>query len=421
MLEKILGMDIVTRLFTLFRSFSLSSVTGLIVGISTGGFLFLLQHTLGYMSSLPKSIYFILLPIGGLLTGLIIKYGTSEAEGHGTEAVINAVHHHSGMISLKVVPIKTLATLVTLACGGSAGKEGPCAQIGAALGSYLGKILRLNSNDRIKLVICGISAGFSSVFGTPIAGAIFGIEVLAIGGLRYDVLLSSSISGIISYGVCYFIGINYHYYPMEKYIPISGILFLKVVILGILCGFISWGFIKMLNGLHLFFNNIAEKYRLWSPLRPAIGGLILSIIILLLPIDYLGLSLPLLDQALKGDNINAVSFLWKMIFVSITLASGFSGGIITPLFVIGATAGNILSQFLHIDPSLGASIGLLAVLASATNTPIASIIMGFELFNPIITIYGVIAIVIAYLIVGHQSVYPKQKLITPKYNDQTFL
>jgi H+/Cl- antiporter ClcA len=144
----------------------------------------------------------------------ITKYLAPEAEGHGTEKVIEAVHRHDSKIKAIVVPIKLVTTVITLACGGSAGKEGPCAQIGGGLASMVAKMFHFDKADRRKLVICGISAGFASVFGTPIAGAIFGIEVLFIGGIMYEVLLPTFIAGVMSYQVSSSLGISYFYHTI---------------------------------------------------------------------------------------------------------------------------------------------------------------------------------------------------------------
>lgn len=393
---------------TFIKWFLLASITGLIVGGATSLFLLVLQRATGLTVHFPLWVHMVLLPLGGLATGLLIHYGAPDAAGHGTEAVIAAVHEKQGLINVRVAPIKTLATVITLASGGSAGKEGPCAQIGGALASAFANLIRLNKRDRKRLVICGISAGFSSVFGTPIAGTIFGIEVLTIGGLMYDVLLPSFISGITSFEVSRLMGIQYPDYSMVGSIPFSELLFLKVIGLGILFGLVSWVFIQIFEMMQHVFHRLEQRFHVWKPALPAIGGIVLALFLLFLPSDYLGLSLPLLGKSLHGEPVQALAFFWKLLFVAITLASGFSGGIITPLFVVGATAGDMFARLFHIDPMLGAAVGMLAIVASAANTPIAAIVMGLELFGSHIGIYALTASITAYIIVGHRSVYPSQ-------------
>jgi H+/Cl- antiporter ClcA len=203
--------------FSILKWFVLATVTGAIVGLSTTVFLKILNWSTEVCSHF--TYYFLLVPIALFTSALVIKYLAPDAEGHGTEKVIEAVHKNAGKIKPIVVPIKLVATIITLALGGSAGKEGPCAQIGAGLSSIIADLFKLDDNDRKKLVICGISAGFASVFGTPIAGSIFGIEVLFVGSILYEVLLPSFIAGITAYQISYAFGIRYFYHQIS-FVPV---------------------------------------------------------------------------------------------------------------------------------------------------------------------------------------------------------
>lgn len=182
---------------TLFASIvkwsAYASVVGVLAGGGTALFLTLLAKSTAFAAATPNYQYF--LPLFLLASSALVRYLAPGAAGHGTEKVIEAVHQNMGRIPFRVVPVKLVATVITLASGGSAGKEGPCAQIGAGLASVFASIIRLPESDRKKLVICGISAGFATVFGTPIAGALFGIEVLVLGQMMYDVLLPSFVAG----------------------------------------------------------------------------------------------------------------------------------------------------------------------------------------------------------------------------------
>ncbi len=382
----------------------LASGIGIIVGLSTSIFLKLLDFGIGMASE--YTYYFLLLPAGLFLSSFVVKYFAPEAEGHGTEKVIEAVHKRSGKINPLVVPIKLIATVITIALGGSAGKEGPCAQIGAGLSSTLSDILRFDDRDRKKLVICGISAGFATVFGTPIAGAIFGVEVLFVGGLLYEVLLPSFVAGIVGYQVSSALGITYFHQPLN-FVPIfSSFFFIKVCMSGLFFGLCSFLFIEILKSVEA----LSGKMNIWQPYKGVVGGIILIVLAFLLSPQYLGLGLDTIKYALEGGKIFMLAFLFKMIFTAVTLNFGGSGGIVTPIFFIGAASGNLFGRMLGLDLSLFSAIGMVSLLAGAANTPISASIMAVELFGPAVAPYAAVACVISFLMTGHRSVYPSQVL-----------
>lgn len=399
---------------TLIRWFVLATFTGAIVGTGTSLFLKGLYSSIDKTSLLPLWIHVILLPIGGILNGLILYYGYKNGSKDKKDSVIAAVHEQSGMIPYKTISIKPIAAIITLASGGSAGKEGPCSHIGGTLASLLGHLLRLNPELKKRLVACGVSAGFASVFGTPIAGAIYGIEVLAIGRIRHDFIFPAIIAGITSFKVSKLWGITYSYYPIHIAYKFSEGLFIKILLIGMICGLISWLFIELFEEVRRLFSSIQLKFHVWPPLMPFFGGLILSILIMIIPTDYFGLSLPIMDRALSGEQMSYLGWFWKILVVAITLGSGFYGGIVTPQFVIGAIAGNVLANLLGINPAFGAAVGMVSVVASASNTPIAAIFMGYELFGSLTGVYVVGACITAYITIGHRSVYPDQLVAFPK-------
>jgi H+/Cl- antiporter ClcA len=399
--ESVLFISIVKWLF-------LASCIGAIVGLSTSIFLKFLE--MGIALATGFKYYFLLLPVALFLSSLIIKYLAPEAVGHGTEKVIEAVHKRSGKINPLVVPIKLAATVITIASGGSAGKEGPCAQIGAGLSSIFSDLLRFDDKDRKKLVICGISAGFATVFGTPIAGAIFGVEVLVIGSLLYDVLLPSFVAGIVGYQVSAALGITYFHEPLSFIPKFNSLLFINVCIGGLFFGLCSLSFIEILR----FFERLSQKIKLWTPYKGALGGFILVILTLVFSTRYLGLGLESIKDTLEGGTIPTAAFLLKMLFTSITLSFGGSGGIVTPIFFVGATAGNMFGNILGFDPVIFAAIGIVSLLAGAANTPISASIMAIELFGPALGPYAAISCIISFLMTGHRSVFPSQLLATTK-------
>ncbi|MGA2090872.1 MAG: chloride channel protein [Endomicrobiales bacterium] len=380
----------------------LATGTGILVGISTALFLKTLDWSIHCAAQ--YTYYFLLLPVAFLLCVILVNYLAPDAKGHGTEKVIEAVHKNAGRIKAVVVPVKFVATVITIALGGSAGKEGPSAQIGAGTASLVADLLRLNDHERKKLVICGISAGFASVFGTPIAGAIFGVEVLFAGRLLYDVLLPSFIAGIVSFQVTSHLGIHY-FYHFAKFVPVfTNMFFIDVVIAGILFGICAILFIEIVRLIEQW----ADKIKTGKPLKAILGGLILVLLVCIFSKDYLGLGLDTIKSALEGHTTHWYSFIVKAIFTGVTLGFGGSGGIITPVLFTGAASGTLVASLLHVDPATFAAIGLVSVLAGATNTPIASSIMAIELFGSLIGPYAAISCVISYFMTGHRSVYPSQ-------------
>ncbi|MBW6516512.1 MAG: chloride channel protein [Candidatus Cloacimonetes bacterium] len=390
---------------SLVKWFFLAAIIGIIVGISTAIFLKSLEWGIGIGQQQAR--YFILLPVSLFLSTLIIKIFAPEAGGHGTEKILEAIHKRSGRINVAVVPIKLLTTVITIASGGSAGKEGPAAQIGSALSSLLADVYRFNDRERRKLVVCGISAGFSAVFGTPIAGAIFGLEVLVAGMIVHEDLFPSFVAGVISFQVANILGIHYYYNHIQISPIFNHYLFFIVVGAGIFFGLCSLYFIEI---IHLV-KKLADKIRIWEPFKGLIGGLILiGLVYLFSSKMFLGLGTSTIESTLHGERIIWYAFLVKGLFTAITLSFGGSGGVITPIFFIGTAAGAFFAQLFGLDVPTFAAIGLVALLSGATNTPIASSIMAVELFGPTIAPYAALACIISFLMTGHRSVYPSQVL-----------
>ncbi|HUN64869.1 MAG TPA: chloride channel protein [Bacteroidota bacterium] len=386
----------------------LATIAGVIVGGSVTFFLKILTWSTGIGSAFPKFFWF--LPASLFVSSLLVRYLAPDAEGHGTEKVIEAIHKRAGKIPVLVVPVKLVATIITLATGGSAGKEGPCAQIGAGLTSLFSDLLRFDDHDRKKMVICGISAGFASVFGTPIAGSIFGVEVLFVGAIMYDVLLPSFIAGIIAYQVSSSFGITYFHEPVSVVPVFSELFLIKVLLSGLFFGACSILLIEMLK----WGEKIANRIHVWAPLKGIIGGTVLVGLTYIFSTHYLGLGLGSVESSLRGEATDWYAFLVKPVFTSITLSFGGSGGIVTPIFFVGSTAGATFAHLLNLNVATFAAIGLVSVLAGAANTPIAASIMAVELFGPAIAPYATLACVVSFLITGHRSVYPSQVLSISK-------
>jgi H+/Cl- antiporter ClcA len=386
----------------------LATIVGAIVGGSTALFIFALHASIHLLQRFPY--YFAVLPFGLWLSVWLTKTLSPFAAGHGTEKVIEAVHQRSGRMNPLDAPVKLAATVVTIATGGSAGKEGPAAQIGATLASLFADIAKLSDSDRKKLVICGISAGFAAIFGTPVAGALFGVEVLFLGQILYEVLLPSFIAGITAYQVSNGLGATYFWDKIKWTPTFSEALFFKVILSGVVFGLVSLLFIESLRWGERFF----RRYNALPHFKPILGGMILVGFGLLGATDGLGLGIDTLEKALAGKDLPGWLWFFKSAATGITLGCGGSGGVITPIFTVGATFGSVWSQVVHLDPALCAALGMIAVLAGTANTPIAASVMGLELFGPLFGPFGAVVSVIAFLMTGYRSVYPSQILARAK-------
>lgn len=401
-------------LATVLQWLVLATFTGALVGVGCSVFLRVLFATEGHAYGAPWWLLLLMLPAAGLANGLLLHYGYRLRRSRFSDNPIVAVNEQQGKLPFRTMWIKPLAALITLGCGGSAGKEGPCSHIGASLAAAVGRSLRLNREMRKRLLACGVSAGFASVFGTPIAGAIYGVEMLAIGRIRHDFLFPGIVAGVTALEVSRGLGVPYPTYVIDFSARLTEWLFLKTVLIGIACGAVAWIFVELLRQCGKLFARVRAQPGCWPPLVPMLGGLVLALLVLAVPTQYLGLSLPVMERALLGEPMPMLGFAWKALLVAITLGSGFYGGIVTPQFVLGALAGGAFAPCLGLPPALGAAVGFVAVMAAASNAPMAAIIMGAELFGADATLHVAGACVAAYLIIGHRSVYPEQQIAFSK-------
>ena len=393
----------------------LGSVVGAVAGISSATFLTLLARATDARADEPWLLA--LLPIGGLVVGLAYLYvGGRSSQGnnlileevHGVEPEGAAPTGGERWVPRRMAPLVLFGTLVTHLFGGSAGREGTAVQMSGSLTDGLARLARLGGETRRLLLIAAIAGGFGSVFGVPLAGAVFALEVQTVGRLRHDALIPALTASIIGDRVVHLLDWHHDLTPRVTLdaFPIEAGLLAKVAVAALAFGLVSALFSELVFGLKLAFASLVR----WSPLRPAIGGAVVVLMALAVGNqDYLGLSLPLIEESYLGE-VFLGAFLLKLIFTAVTLGSGFQGGEVTPLFVIGATLGAAAAHLLDAPPELLAAVGFVAVFAGATNTPLACTIMGIELFGTGGLVYLAVGCTLSYVFSAHRGIYEAQRI-----------
>jgi len=385
----------------------LGSLVGILAGSASAFFLI----TLNWMTTtrLANGWLLFLLPIAGFFVGWVYHRFGGRAKG-GNALVIDEVHINQDRIPLRMTPFVLAGTLITHLFGGSAGREGTAIQMGASLADTARRVFGLVGNDRRFMLLAGISGGFSSVFGTPIAGFIFGMEVDTVGQVRYEGIIPCLASAIVGDWVTRAWGASHSHYPLAPIINTAPDVMLKIALAGVIFGLTSRLFVRGIKFMKSALSRIS-----YPPFRPVIGGLmIIGMTLIINNTDYLGLSLPLIQNSVRGEGVILYAFLLKLIFTVVTLGSGFLGGEVTPLFVIGSTLGYSLGIILGLDPAWVAMVGFVAVFAASSNTPIACIFMGIELFGGNIALVTVVGCMVAYLASGHEGIYHTQRVGTRK-------
>lgn len=384
-----------------------SLLVGLIVGLCGTAF----YYGMSFVTLLRQQNQWLifLLPVGGLLiVGLYHLF--RDEKDTGTNLVISAIHS-GDELPFRMAPLIFISTLITHLCGGSAGREGAALQMGGSIGNSLGHLFRFDDKDKHVMIMCGMSAAFSALFGTPMAAAIFSMEMVSVGVMYYIALVPCVISSLVAHGIAVYFGVSNDLFLIRG-IPGFGIVnAVKISVLAILCALVSILFCVVLHQTeHLYKKFFANPY-----IRAALGGCIIILLTLLVGNrDYNGTGIHIIEQCLEGT-VRPEAFLLKIIFTALTLGAGYKGGEIVPSFFIGATFGCLFGSLIGFSPSLCAAVGMCSVFCGVTNCPITSLLISFELFGYDGMPYFLLAVAFSYMLSGYFGLYKSQRIVYSKY------
>lgn len=395
-----------------FRQIMCAALVGCLTGCVSAIFLILLAQTTVLFQSHTWLLY--LLPVSGALIAWVYqRYGQQVTAGNNL--ILEQIHAPQGQgVPLRMLPLVLGATLLTHLAGGSAGREGTAVQMGGSIAGAVARWLRLTTSDTRMLLMAGISAGFGSVFGTPLAGMVFGMEVLTVGGIRYRALLPCLVAALVGDWTVQFLQVSHIQYRV-MHVPVMTPLLVGQLVLA---GFAFAGASVLFSeGMH-WLSATTRHYLPQLVWRAVVGGLVVIVVTWAIGnYAYNGLSLPLLQRAFMPNGVVWWGFLLKTVLTVLTLSFGFKGGEVTPLFVIGAMLGNTLALIFALPADFMAALGFVAVFAAAVNTPLACIVMAVELFGAEPLLGVAITTLVAYVSSGHRGIYLAQRVMHPKSDD----
>lgn len=387
-----------------------SAFVGLFVGAFSTLFAFCLRQVTSFRTENPWLI--LCLPLAGVV--IVFLYGVFRYKNDkGTNMVLSSIHAEAE-VPFRMAPLIFISTIITHLFGGSAGREGAALQLGGSIGQQLGKLFRFDEKDQRIVVMCGMSAAFSAIFGTPIAASIFSMEVVSVGVMYYAALVPCVFSSLVASKFANHMGIGPNVFKIRQMPLFEVVPSLKVIGLALCCATLSVVFCMALHSLGDFYRNKLKN--------PYIRIIVSSLVIILLTIilqtdDYMGAGVPVIQRAIQG-NVEPLAFVWKIVFTALTLEAGFKGGEIVPSFFVGATFGCLFGHIVGISPSLCAAVGMMSVFCGVTNCPITSMLIAFELFGYHGVPFFLLGISVSYLMSGYYGLYHDQTIVYSKYKTE---
>lgn len=406
--ERITSMERGLRSFAEWAAFGV--LVGLTAGFAASVFGLLLGEITSYRMTHPQLI--LGLPFAGLAI-VFLYYHFGESGDRGTNLVLDSVRE-GGEVPWYVAVRIFLATAVTHLFGGSAGREGAALQLGGSISSTLAKILHREDKNPTITVMCGMSAAFSALFGTPLAAAIFVMEVVNVGKMYYPALVPCSFAALVGSMVAKAMGVEGEVFDMFAIPELTAVTFVKVLILAAGCALVSMLFCIILHGAHTFFHR-----PFWNKYVSVFtaGTLVVLLTILVDSSDYMGTGMQVIARAVDGE-VRPEAFLLKIVFTALTLGACYKGGEIVPSFFVGATFGCFAGKILGLSPSLCAGVGMVSVFCGVTNSPVSSLLIAAELFGFEGIHYFLIGVVVSYTLSGYYTLYSSQKIIYGKYKNK---
>ena len=388
------------------RWVALAVVVGVLSGLLSAAFLESLDWATNTRNSNDWLVF--TLPVAGLIVGALYHYVGRGLE-RGTNLIIDQIHSHSQWVPFRLTPLIFGASVISHVAGGSTGREGAALQFAAGVTDPISKKLKLPPADRSLMLITAIAGGFGSVFGVPVTGAIFALEVQRVGRVRYDALVPAFVASFVGDAVVRGLGVHHTHYPLFPSVNWTWATGGRVAAFGLIAGLVALLFVQLTHTV----KKVGARYISWYPARPLVGGIILAVLVLACGWrDYQGLSIPLALEAMNGSA--AGQWGTKLLLTSLTIGSGFVGGEFIPLFVIGALAGASYAHITGANVALFAMVGAVAVLAGATNAPLACTLLGIELFGGNGIVLFAVACAAAYATSGHTGIYHAQPVSAHK-------
>lgn len=390
---------------TLLKWLVFSLAVGITVGLAGALFHMAIDRATGLREAHGWILFF--LPLAGLL--IVWAYHvTGMSDDKGTEYIIGAVRE-GRILRIRTAPLIFLSTVLTHLTGGSAGREGAALQLGGSMSNFIGRLLHLDKNDDRIITMCGMAAGFSALFGTPLAAAIMSMEVVSVGVMYYSAIVPCVLSALIAQEVALCLGVAPTAFTVTGVPELEPLVLVQLLGLGVLCALVAILFCGVMHLAPKLYDKITQN----PYLRVVIGGGAVVLLSLLLGSDYNGAGVGVIQNALQGT-ARPEAFVLKVILTALTLAAGFKGGEIVPAFFCGATFGCFYGALLGLPASFAAAVGLVSVFCGVTNCPLTAILLAYELYGGQGLPLYALTIAVSYMLSGYSGLYHAQKIVYSK-------